>query len=253
MKKLICLFGLSALLLTSCSSSDSSSSTTDESDVLVTRTVETYANDGSVVTTNYTYNGKKAVQSTDSDGYYDKFIYTGDLLTRVEYYNFDDELEQTETFTYNSSGQVITYVRSEPIDDLGVRETYVYNSNGTVSTTSYIGNATSQTTAAETGIIHISGGEVTMTELSSGEMHMYTYDTKNNPFKNVTGFDKILFVEGESTGGFNHNIVTDTYTGFGTEVVNSVYTYNAMNYPLTAAETEGTDATTTITTQYTYN
>ena len=58
MKKLVCLFAFSALVLNSCSTG-SSSSTTADSDVLVTKTVETYANDGSVVTTNYTYSGKK--------------------------------------------------------------------------------------------------------------------------------------------------------------------------------------------------
>ena len=251
MKKLFCLFGLSAFLFTSCSSSDSSS-TSSESDVLVKRSIETYANDGSVITTNYTYNGKKAVRSTDSDGYYEKFFYTGDLITRVEYYDDANTLEETETFTYNASDQVVSYVRAELVDDLGSRETYVYNANGTVSTTSYSGDATSQTLLSDTGTITFSGGEVSMTESSSGSMHMYTYDTKNNPFMNVTGFDKIKFVEGEATGILSHNILTDTESGFGSTTT-SVYTYNSMNFPLTWAETEGTDASTTITTQYIYN
>lgn len=58
MKKLLCLFAFSAVFLTSCSSSDNSSTPVTESDVLVTKTVETYAYDNSTVITNYTYNGK---------------------------------------------------------------------------------------------------------------------------------------------------------------------------------------------------
>ncbi len=256
MKKIICLLGFSALVFTSCSSGDSSSTTT-ESDVLVTKTIETYANDGSTVTTNYSYNGKKMVKATDSDGYYEKYTYTGDLLTKVEYFSDADELEETETFTYNTSGKLATYVRSEWIVDQGVREEFVYNSNGTVSTTTYSGTPTLQTFPLNTSVVYFSGSEVSMTELYNGSalasMHTYTYDTKNNPFKNVTGFDKIAVIEAESVG-LIHNILTDTYSeSSNTFTYNNVYTYNSLNFPLTNADTEGTDATTTITTQYFYN
>ena len=87
MKKLICFACFTALSLTSCSTGGDSSPAT-ESDVLLKKSVETYANDGSVITTNYTYNGKKMVKASDSDGYYETYTYTGDLLTQVKYYRF---------------------------------------------------------------------------------------------------------------------------------------------------------------------
>lgn len=256
MKKLICSACFIALSLTSCSSGGDSS-TSSESDVLVTKTAETYANDGSVITTNYTYNGKKMVKATDSDGYYETYTYTGDLLTRVNYLSDLDELEETETFTYNANNKLVSYVRAELFDDSGVKETFVYNSNGTISTTTYSGDATSQTNVLNTSLINFSGGEVSVTQLFSGSTlvstHTYTYDTKNSPFQNVTGYDKIAVLEVESVG-LNHNILTDSYNEFGNNyITTSVYTYNSLNFPLTNAETEGTDATSTITTQYTYN
>ena len=255
MKKLICFACFIALSLTSCSTGGDSSPAT-ESDVLVKKSVETYALDGSVVTTNYTYNGKRLVKETDSDGYYEKFTYTGDLITKVEYFSDSDELEETETFTYNSSDQLIMYVRSEIFDDLGFKETYVYNSNGTVTSTGYSGDATTQDNEVSTGTIHLSSGEVSFIELDFGgdtTTHTYTYDTKNTPYMNITGFDKIAFVDSEAIG-LHHNIVTDTSNDFsGNTVTTTTYTYNSLNFPLTDSEIEGTDATSVISTVYTYN
>ncbi|MCF6132974.1 hypothetical protein [Flavobacterium wongokense] len=256
MKKILCILAFSSLLLTSCSSSDDDSSTTNESDVLVRKSVETYANDGSVVTTNYTYNGRKAVKSEDSDGYYETYTYTGDLLTQIKYYNPDDELEQTETFTYNGSNQVTSYVRAEIMDDIGYKETYVYNGNGTVTSSNYSGDATTQTDDVGSSTIHFSGSEVSLIEMDLGAFittRTYTYDTKNEPFMNVTGFDKIAFVDSEAIG-IHHNILTDSYTDFsGNIITTSTYTYNSMNFPTSVSEIEGTDASSEITTVYTYN
>lgn len=255
MKKLFCLFGFSALLLTSCSSSDSSSSS--DSDVLVTKSVETDNLSGTTLTTNYTYNGKKLVKETDSDGYYQTYTYTGDLITKITYLSDADEIEETETFTYNADSKLIRYVRAEVFIDQGVREEFVYNSDGTISTTTYSGTATSQTDLLNTSVIHFSGGEVSMTELFDGSTlvstHTYTYDTKNTPFKNVIGFDKIAVIEAESIG-LNHNILVDDYTESSNNFIyTNTYTYNSSNYPLTWSEIEGTDTTSIISTVYTYN
>ncbi|WP_333599975.1 hypothetical protein [Flavobacterium sp.] len=264
MKKLFCLLGFSALLLTSCSSSDSSSSSTmTESDVLVQKTVEHYALDGSTVTTNYTYNGKKLVKSTDSDGYHDDYTYTGDLITKME--TIDDSngaMMQQQTFTYNSNNQLVTYVVKDFDSGDGNRETYVYNSDGTVSITTYSGDTTTQTTLLSTGTIYFTGGLVSQVilavtdESSYNSSRTYTYDTKNSPFKNVTGMNKISFIGGES-GDVGHNVLTDHYTSSLSSSLNvdvtTTYTYNSLNFPTTDSEIMGTDATSIITTQYTYN
>ena len=70
---------------------------------------------------------------------------------------------------------------------------------------------------------------------------------------NITGFDKIAFVDSEAIG-LHHNIVTDTSNDFsGNTVTTTTYTYNSLNFPLTDSEIEGTDATSVISTVYTYN
>jgi hypothetical protein len=246
MKKIVYLIGFVALLIASCSSSDSA--VINENDVLVKRSIKTYAGGGSVTMVDHIYNGKKAVKSTDSNGNYELYTYTGDLITQVRNYNSSDVLVDTETFTYNSDTKLVSYVRANVTANTGVRQTYVYNVNDTVSTTTYSGDATSQVTLTGTGIIAISGGEVVMQTSSGGATHTYTYDIKNNPFKNVTGFDKIMVIGGVSTGGVQHNILTDDdSSGY---VYNFAYTYNAADFPTTSARSEGTDLI--FTTEYIY-
>lgn len=253
MKKLALACGAFLLMLSSCSSSSDSSSSSTNDDVLVSKTVETYALDGSVVTSNYTYAGKKIVQETDSDGVVTKFTYTGNLITKIEYFDDSDALEQTEIFAYNSSNQLTSYTRLEHFDDNGDRETYVYNANGTVTCTSYDGDLLSQDNFYGTSIIYFTNNEVSMIEEYSDidiltGTRLYTYDTKNSPFKNIIGFDKIQFIENEAVG-IHHNIVTDNYTDFGVlTTYTTTYTYNDNNFPLTAVESGGDD----ITTEYTY-
>ena len=255
MKKLALACSTFLLILSSCSSSsDSSSSSTD--DVLISKTIETYANDGSTLTTNYTYSGKKIVQETSDDGVYTKYTYTGNLITKVEYFDADDNLEETETFSYNGSSQLVSYVRLEHFDDLGNRDTYIYNANGTVSGTSYNGDLSSQDDLQGTSIIYYENNEVSKVEEFSDlgtliATRLYSYDTKVNPFKNVIGFDKIQFVENEAIGIY-HNIISDSYTDFGTPVTyTTVYTYDQNNFPITAVESNGS-ASDNISMQYFY-
>ena len=254
MKKLALACSAFLLILSSCSSSsDSSSSSTD--DVLVSKTVETYALDGSMVTTDYTYSGKKIVSETDDDGTHTEYTYTGNLITKIEYYDDTDTLEQTELFTYNGSSQLDSYTRLEHFDDLGYKDTYVYNSNGTVSSTSNSGDLSSQDDLVGTAIIHFEDNEVSLVEEFSDlgtptATRTYTYDTKKNPFKNVVGFDKITFVENEAIG-IHHNILADNYNDGTVTTYTTVYTYNASNFPLTAVES-GADPSDDISTEYTY-
>ena len=227
-----------------------------ESDVLVTKKVENYTNDGMVITTNFTYNGKKIVGTTDSDGDYEHYTYAGDLLTNIKYYDSDDVLQEEETFTYNGNGDLVSYLMIESVGDHGQKEDYVHNSDGTISVTSYYGTAASQPNMASTGVIYFVNGEVSKIETTTAGFDdsttLYTYDTKNNPYKNITGYAKIAFVDFDANG-CNHNILTSNTAGTSSnESYTTVYTYNALNFPLTDVETDNSDGT-TISTQYTYN
>lgn len=259
MKKLLCLFAFSAVLLSSCSSSDSSSTPLTESDVLVTKTVEHYANDNSTVTTNFTYNGKKIVSSVDTDGFTETYTYTGDLISSIKEYDDTNTLLVEEMFTYNGSGQLVTYLLKDFDTNHWRKELFVHNSNNTISYMVYKGDNVEQTNLTETGTIHLTNGEVAQIDFnlispSITGARIYTYDTKNNPYKNITGVDKINFVNEEAIG-VSHNILTDHYTStFPTdEMYTTTYTYNSLNFPLTESEFDSTGTAPSVTTEYTYN
>jgi hypothetical protein len=259
MKKLLYLFAFSAVFLTSCSSSDSSSTATTESDVLITKTIETSASDNSVLTTNFTYNGKKLIGSTDSEGYHEVFTYVGDLISSIKAYDDTNTLITEETFTYNGNNLLISYLLNDYTTDHGRREEFVHVSNDNISYSVYNGTTTEQPTSLlETGSIHFANGEISHinTEVPSvGNTYTrtYTYDTKNNPFKNVTGYDKLSFLN-EEANGVTHNILTDAFAEANqSSITTSTYTYNSLNFPVTGFEMEGTDTTTQVSTQYFYN
>ncbi|CAM3404406.1 hypothetical protein FLLO111716_08515 [Flavobacterium longum] len=244
MKKILCFLAIGALALQSCSSSS------DDDDnasgvVLLKQTVETDA-DGSTFTSTATYNGTKINKVTSDGGYVVQFTYTGDLITKVEY-KLGGVLFQKETYTYNGSGQLTSYVMLELEDDYGRKENYVYNGDGTISVSYFNGDTTSQTTSDGTGVItFLPNGEVATITTSMGESHIYTYDNKNNPFKNVTGYGKISFTD-IGASGIMHNVVLDQMS-FGADEI--IYTYNADNYPTVAVEGSGINEVTTTFTYY---
>ena len=257
MKKLICILGFCTLVLTSCSTSESTPSA-NENEVLVVSMVDTYANDGSTVTTNFTYNGKKMVRTTSSDGYYENYTYAGDLLTRVESFDTSNILLERYTYSYNSEGYVVSNVDLDFEFNDGFRETYVYNSDGTVSVTGYDGTLASQTDVTNTAIVSFANGEVSSYENTSiffGETSSstYVYDTQNNPFKNVIGFNKLKFVNFEAVRS-GRNIITQSFDSPTINYVfSSVFTYNGLNFPTLQTTMQEGIPDATVTTQYSYN
>lgn len=229
MKKILCLFGALSLLLTSCSSDDSSSST-----VLLKKEISTDS-DGDKVTTDYKYDGNKIVSATvqgSTTGIY--FTYTGDLITKMEF-KYEGVVEQVNKYEYDSNNKLINFIRVEPLEKMGSKEVYAYNSDGSISITAYSGTDLAQTTADGTGKITFVNGEINKIALTYGPTRTYTYDDKNNPFKNVLGYDKISFVDGEASG-ILHNILS---VKIGTEVTEVyVLTYNGDNYPVKSVESE---------------
>lgn len=237
MKKILCLFGALALLLSSCSSDESSS---DLSSVLLKKQISTDS-EGFKVITNYKYDGNKLVDVTfesQPGGLY--FTYAGDLISKIEF-KYDGVVEQVNTYEYNSNKQLISFVRIEPSEGLGSKEVYTYNVDGSVSVKSYSGDEISQTLFDGEGKITFVNGEVDEIISDYSPSRSYTYDDKNNVMKNVLGYDKISFADGEANG-ILHNIVSEKSGG---EVMyTNVYTYNSSNYPTKSVESENGETAT---------
>ncbi|WP_223678718.1 hypothetical protein [Flavobacterium hibisci] len=234
MKKILFLFGALAFALTSCSSDDDSSGSSDL--VLLKKEISTDS-DGDKVITNYAYDGNKIVKITvdgSTDGVY--FTYTGNLITKMEF-KYDGDVEQINKYEYDSNNLLISFVMTEPLEEYGFKEVYKYETDGSITVTTFRGDDVAQTTANGTRKITFTAGEITKITSTDSPSRSYTYDDKNNPFKNILGYDKISFVEGEASG-IVHNIVSEKDLDNNEVTSSYVFTYNAANYPTKVTESE---------------
>ncbi|MDI1257256.1 MAG: hypothetical protein PSV16_14275 [Flavobacterium sp.] len=248
MKKLIYLFSFAAVLA-SCAGSDDANENTNPETMLVKKRV---FNDGfETVTTNYTYNGQKLVKTTDDNGMYSKLTYTGDLITKWEWFDADDTSTEVETFEYNASGQLTKYtdLYYDFEEEVEVYN-YVHNADGSISYTHYSGNSTVQSFDHD-GVITATQYSEHHEDLGETYTNTFTFDDKNNPYKNVIGFDKIVFSEGSDPAplNFNNNVLSNIHSEYDDESGTFTYTYNAANFPLTQDELEADEH---YTTTYTY-
>lgn len=244
MKKIILSLCFIATTLISCSS-DSDSSNNQLNDVLVKKVVYTSITDDYTETVVYTYNGNKLVKGVYDDGSQEIFTYQGNLITKIELIT-DGELDTTETFSYDTNGRLTGYIFEEgPFTD---EETFIYNADGTITSTIGTGAAASVQT------LYFQNDEL-LKIVRSARTYNYTYDSKNSPFRNVTGYDKIAFVThgDHEIYGRKQNISTIYESVEGVNYTTNTMTYNSGNYPLTATsnaifESEPNSATV----EYTY-
>jgi hypothetical protein len=243
MKKLIYLLGITLLLLQSCSSGDDSSICS--SAILCKKQVNgTFVFD-------YIYNGNKIERSMANGKLNRKYYYTGDMITKIEEYN-NNQLRWITTFTYDN-GMLATrlFVDLNPDADpnitSGDKTIYSYNSNNTISYDEFDGTATEQSKFSSTGIITLLNGQVVKNEAAYGTT-LVTYDNKNSPFKNVTGFDKLMPAFLYGVYQINNPITIKYYDN----IINTFYyEYNEQGYPISwyAINSSGSS---TNSTQYFY-
>ena len=244
MKKLFYILSICTLVLTSCSSSDDDNNVVADpiTGTLLKKLVENDS-DGTSVTIDFVYNGNKMTSFLDTDGDGATITYTGDLVTKIEYY-FENTMDQKDLYTYNTLGQLITYVRLDLEMEWGNREDYTYNNNNTITVVSYNGDLVSQTQNENTHTITMNNGEVSTIIDGDGNSRTYTYDNKYNPLKNITGFGKIAFVAGEANG-IVRNVVLETQDVFGfSSTISNTYTYNTAGFPTTSSENYDGEVTT---------
>lgn len=239
MKKFLTVLSIVALVFTSCSKDDSpseeNSSLTLVKKMVLTSTdedLDSYWNS----TINFTYNGSKLVQAIDEDNYKLVYFYTGDLITKIEYYD-GSTLDGQDLFAYNASGKLVEYRDLQILSNNEIKHVYTYNSNGTVTATEYQG------TIGNTSAIPVTPDVYTFVngELTSTNSGSITYDSKNNPFKNVTGYQEIITPEFSDdymiAFGRNQNLVSAPVGTSTTQGTFSTHTYNSNNYPVTSVTT----------------
>ncbi|TRX02032.1 hypothetical protein [Flavobacterium gawalongense] len=211
---------LGVLMLNSCSS-NSETETKPVDSVLVKKIILTHsAND--IETFTYKYDGNKIVSRKNDGGFVSNYTYTGNVITKIEELS-DNKFQSSRDYTY-VDGKVATLVLKTNYDGTDTHS-YTYNSNGTVS------YKRTRSNGVNTGILTIVNGNIVKNEVfyngSLSSTYTYEYDTKNNPFKNVLGFNLLLDTNEEM---FSPNNMTQD--GGGTPALNYTFKYDANGFPM---------------------
>jgi hypothetical protein len=227
MKKVICLFAFTSLFLSSCTSSDSSN--TSASGPLVKTMIIDNANpandDYNLL---FTYSGDKLINVKDSGVLIGQFIYTGDKLTRLNHPE-----DNTYIVIEYAGDQVTKFTEYDPDFDSATKTLVTYSGN-TFTRMIYDGDLTTQTTLIFTEVCTVQNGNVTQytrTSFGSSNTETVTYDTKNNPFKNISNYAVFQVLDLDIEGNMNNETSSSSNSSGIIYTVSLIY--NADDYPVT--------------------
>ena len=214
---------LGVLALNSCSANNETETQLTPT-ILVKKKIITYsAND--VVTINYKYDGNKIISRSTDGGFIATYTYTGNVITKIEE-RVNDKFQRSYDYIY-LNGKVAKEIQKDNLETDS--RTYTYNANGTVS---YVRTRTGG--ESTTGLLTFENGNLVKNEefyggqYPSTSTYIFGYDTKNNPFKNLLGFN-LLFDTNEDMYSKN-NMTQDGSGGSGT-IDTRTFKYDEKGYP----------------------
>jgi hypothetical protein len=277
MKKLLYL--LLALTILGCSSNDDDDSDdidnndNNNNNILVSKiSYDDYELDSYSYEENFTYELNKIVERLDvtyyngsiQNTYRAQFIYSNDLIARVDYYDEDDNLLDRTTFQYDSQSRVTLVEEDSYYNgsiDYESSDSVSYNSDGTITISNSDSNSVEYTYQLDNQGNIIRG---LWEDDDCEEIVSVNYDDNNTPFKNITGANSInviygLFSDSQLRGFFNNikviqfDVTCNNSSNNESYTTNFSYDYTQDGYPrnIVATETEdGEQYTTTIILEY---
>jgi hypothetical protein len=229
MKRSLCFLSLVMLFLVSCSND---SNAIDESLLIKKIVVES---EDFLNTTNFTYEGTK-LKTISIGSLKIEHTYSGNNIIKIKRNNggFSD-LETT--FEYDNQDRVSSELNVN--EDSAELVVYSYNNDTTISYQKYYGDKFSQPNIGNTGILYQdTNGEILKIEqFNQGLLEsksVWSYDAKNNPFKNIAGFNKLP----GRNGKYFNNLTSDNFNSTN-QLINSStfeYNYNNSNFPITCTQ-----------------
>jgi hypothetical protein len=185
----------------------------------------------------YDYNGRKLIESRlwINNVYQSKIIYTytGDLITKLEQFGETGDVVNDES---NSGGSYYFYSNAGKLIE---RQTFYFEDGNEVISriTNYAYNPDETTTERwgdEIIIYSFSNNEITSVQTSNGVENSTStiiLDEKNNPFKNVLGYNKIDIPTFSQQNLIYYKRIYSS--GITENETVMEYTYNSDNYPTT--------------------
>lgn len=241
MKKALILIGIISLILPSCSNDENNSV---KEELFLPKSISyTYQNHPEE---NYKsvmiYNENKIV-SMNNGAVITRYTYDGNLITKLQRFSIDSQGKESKvrdvTYSY-ANGKLVkkimvsNFSEEHPAGNFSVTTTYNHNTDGTISSIVYMPNSTD---IDYTGILTYQDKNLIKSVLTvisdpsyGTEIDVYEYDIKNNPLKNILGFDLLL---GEiSFFGSNNVLKLTRTTKQSSEILyQPVYLYDQNSYP----------------------
>jgi hypothetical protein len=221
----------------------------DKIPVLVTKISNNHNNDF----ISFKYDGNKLLEVEDGE-VKSIYTYTGNYITQIQDYK-NEELINTAIFSYLKNGNVKT-IKTKGIDEqvgpnTPYTKTYTFNypSPNIIQCTEirnyhYADNTDTDTIRMK---YNINNGNAVLHKDSyynEGVLDVeisksYTYDTKNNPYLNILGYDKIWIYLSEAldeslTGKNNmlsYKVFMEKSKDYGSKAQFTI-TYNSKNFPV---------------------
>ncbi|WP_452233106.1 hypothetical protein [Lacinutrix sp. MEBiC02595] len=213
--------------------------TTNPTDTLFLKEMIWTETDGTTIYTDtFTYEGNNLISILDSDGYENTYVYENNLLTRINFYE-SGTLRDYVLIEYNGSNQLISYTIYIILDNEGWRYDLTYNTDGTITQKRYIGDLTSQTNFQSETLVTMGNDQILLENKANGTETVYTYDTKNGIYKNISNLKTLNLINidfsGYIDGGLNNLVsLAGDYNGSAVVFEEYEYTYNSSNYPATS-------------------
>lgn len=189
-------------------------------------------------TINYSYIGNKLDKVSADNGFNIKYSYTGDLITRIDGYDKNGvSTGDYDVLTYSNNKLVQRKFYENNI--LTSLENTVYNSDGSVSVIPSDANGNSTNMAWFKHYYDAARRLIKIEQMFQNKIsatNYYTYDNKNNPFKNIIGYDQI-------ENSVNNIITEKTVSSYSTHESTRSYTYNSNDYPISSISTNSSGET----------
>ena len=272
MKKLLCLVGALSLVFASCSSEEENNSE-NGADAILPKTVKYTDTDFPSDNATYvsTYSDTKVLSVKNEYGRTD-YTYDGDFI--VKEVNYDTESDSNKdvksdetTYKYSNgklseSSFVESFSTEYPNGKYKNRKVYTHNVDGTVKVETYKTNPEigPEYKSIVVSVLTFANGNLVKSVDAIAETNnvlfnnVYEYDTKNNPFKNILGFNLLIGYNGieGSMSSVNNIIKYTTSYGDVTEVYKREFIYDANGYPTKISFYKNDGITVDSTNEYTY-
>lgn len=223
------------LLLISCSNDDSPTGENLNTNGTVLKKIVIIENGAVTFYTDFIYSGVKLKRTINPDGRSYDYTYTGDLITKIEYFE-NNVSKGVQLFEYNINEQMVQSKRLNTDSESGYKTIYTYNDDGTIDVATYAGSTTNQNTLVTTKKAYVQDGQVNKIEnYQAGTMVNtveYSYDNKNYPYNGILGYNKLLSYEIGASGNHN-NVIQYVFTDANGNVDTSSFTHTYNSYGFT--------------------